>query len=264
MQTGFGWAISRNFLRAAEWLRFERSQFERSNAIRKLSTYFEHQIVEHGFFKGLKYPNLSSAGSSLYPKLSGSYENELSAVFAARTGIKYHKIIDVGCAEGFYAVGLAIKFPASQVIAFDIDENARLLCTKMAEANRVSLSVMAACTDSYFTELDANSRNLIVCDCEGYEGQLFNDKNIKSFSNTDLIVELHPMHAPGIKERLHMLFKKSHHISYVSSYDDARKISDLPATYADFSPLERLILVQEGRPFTMDWLIATPNLSISC
>jgi hypothetical protein len=38
---------------------------------------------------------------------------------------RYDRVINVGCAEGYYAVGFATRMPETDVIAFDIDPIAR-------------------------------------------------------------------------------------------------------------------------------------------
>ena len=70
------------------------------------------------------------------------------------------------------------------------------------------------------------------------------------------------MHEPDVRNYLHHLFKDTHHISYISSHDDNRKIVDLNKQYENFLDLEKLLLIQEGRPYTMDWLVLTPLVHI--
>ena len=98
------WKITTYFSRAGEWIRYERSKFEQLQAEKKLLAFFEDKIVRNGFFKGMKYVTFKSAGSSLFPKLLGSYEIELLPVFAGLQKNKYDDILDIGCAEGYYAV----------------------------------------------------------------------------------------------------------------------------------------------------------------
>ncbi|MBT8196145.1 MAG: hypothetical protein KJO64_06945, partial [Bacteroidia bacterium] len=60
-------------------------------------------VVLNGPFKGLKYSSDNSFGSAFYPKLLGVYEKELHVVFNQIQNNNYSEIIDVGCAEGYYA-----------------------------------------------------------------------------------------------------------------------------------------------------------------
>ena len=151
--------------------------------------------------KGLKYPGFSSFGSSIYPKLSGTYESELTDVFLKLENNNYSCIIDVGCAEGFYAVGLAQRFKDAKIYAFDISQTAQQLCNEMAILNNVSdrVEIRKECTQGNIIALVQAKRSLLICDCEGYERYLFTKEIISSLKNSDLIIELHPMHEKDVK-----------------------------------------------------------------
>ena len=84
-------------------------QLERQESAELLKKLFANKVVLTGIFKGLKYPELTAYGSALYPKLIGSYEKELCPTLARLLEKNYSEIIDTGCAEGYYAVGLALK-----------------------------------------------------------------------------------------------------------------------------------------------------------
>lgn len=261
VRSDVGWYFGKMTMRFAEWLRYERSLYEHELSERRLSVLFSDLTVRKGYFEGLKYAGYGCFGSSLYPKLCGSYESELTDVFEALEGNEYQEIIDVGCAEGYYAIGLAKKHAKVPVYAFDISANARKLCGEMAAINGVAdrMIIKEECTPEWLENLDANVRRLLICDCEGYERKLFGKKNAAALAKCDLVIELHPMFYRDVKEYLADLFRNTHSISYVSSYDDARKIFDLDDCCASLSELDKIKLVQEGRSFCMDWMIATAN-----
>ena len=50
----------------------------------------------------------------------------------------YALIIDVGSAEGYYAVGLARRLPKARVLARDANPKAQALCAALAAANDVA------------------------------------------------------------------------------------------------------------------------------
>ena len=251
--------VSISFLhKTYEFLRYRRSLQEHANSTEKLQKLFRDLTVRTGFMKGLKYPDFSSYGSSIFPKLSGTYENELIDVFYHLEGNKYSCVVDVGCAEGFYAVGLALRFKEAKVYAFDISETAQQLCKDMAVLNNVfdRVKVMKECTVENLSTLVHGQRALIICDCEGYERHLFVNDTIALLINSDLIIELHPMYEKDVKEYLYNLFSDTHIIEYTASYDDSRKIFDLPDSFTMLSKIDKIKIVQEGRSFSMDWMIA--------
>jgi methylase of polypeptide subunit release factors len=84
-------------------------------------------------------------------------------------------VIDIGCAEGYYAVGLALRIPSAYVIAFDTNREATDLCRLMADLKRLSHRLITAgwCDEHVLALLTSGGRSLIVCDTEGYEKHFF-------------------------------------------------------------------------------------------
>ena len=60
-----------------------------------------------GPFKGMRYHG-DAMGGAVAPKIKGVYESELAPFFVKRSAIPFQHIIDVGAAEGYYAVGCAM------------------------------------------------------------------------------------------------------------------------------------------------------------
>ena len=59
------------------------------------------------------------------PKLLGVYERELNPYIEQACALNFPLIVDVGAAEGYYAVGMALRNPSARVIAFEMDARAR-------------------------------------------------------------------------------------------------------------------------------------------
>lgn len=93
-----------------------------------------------GPFAGLRYVP-ESAGSALIPKLLGCYEQELRLVLEALIRGKPRHIVNIGCAEGYYAVGLAWRLPKAEVGAYNSDSRAREFCARLARLNGVEARV---------------------------------------------------------------------------------------------------------------------------
>jgi Methyltransferase domain len=254
--------ILNGFIGIGKWLEFEKSKLMHEQSESFLRKQFYSREVLSGFFKGMKYPAFIAAGSALFPKFLGSYEYELQECMQKLSKNNYLKIVDVGCAEGFYAVGLALRFPDAHIIAFDTDETALSLCGKMAEENGVlnRMTLEKTCTSQTFNHLDLTDRTLVICDCEGFEVELFNVGNVQFFKNADLVIELHPFQVANVKKTLFEIFKHTHAISYISSFDNSRKRFDFARELRHFAEFDQLKAVEEGRPMTMEWMIAlAPN-----
>ena len=147
--------------------------------------------VLHGPFEGLKYPPQSLLSRAGIPKLLGTYESELHPIIQGITPRQYDRIIDIGSAEGFYAVGLA-RLTGTTVYGFDTEPRERALCREMARLNGLSEKIqISSWCDQGVLKAVVSGRCLIVCDCEGYEMELFTGEVIDRLRETDLIVELH-------------------------------------------------------------------------
>ena len=165
-------------------------------------------------------------GSVLVPKLVGSYEEELHHVVGqiARNG--YRTIVDIGCAEGYYAVGLAMLVPTATVIGYDIDERAQRICRRIAEINGVArrVTVLGECSHGELRSR-ITDRTLIVCDCEGFEHELLRCDIVPELHRCDLLVELHGRRAEI--DSFVGAFSRTHNVELIQSRE--RRASDYPA-----------------------------------
>ena len=67
--------------------------------------------------------------------LLGVWEKELSFIWDSLDEFKY--IIDVGAAEGFYAIGLARKYPDKMIYAFEMNLSTQRVLEKVISDNFV-------------------------------------------------------------------------------------------------------------------------------
>src|SRR4051812_16314389 len=95
--------------------------------------------VQAGPFSGMKIPDIAARGDGdIAPKLLGVYEQELQPYYLRFSNKEYGAVVDVGCAEGYYAVGAALLFPNLPVFAFDTEQGAREILLETARINGVS------------------------------------------------------------------------------------------------------------------------------
>ena len=202
-----------------------------------------------GPFVGMLY--VAEPGGSSLPKLLGSYETELHQWVTAIINTDYRKIINVGCAEGYYAVGLALKVPETRVFAFDIDPRPRQLCEKMAGMNGVSerVEVRGECNCEGLDAL-LDDRSLVICDCEGYELELLDPGRVPNLRVSDVLVELHDFIDRSISPTIISRFADTHDISLVSGLE--RDPSNYPALET-FNDWDRHVAVAEFRDEQMQW-----------
>jgi hypothetical protein len=188
---------------------------EYTNKILK-NVFRNKMIVRHGPFKGMRYIR-ESFGSLLLPKILGSYEEPIHEWIEEAIVKKYDTVIDVGCAEGYYAVGLALALPNSNIFARDIDEKAQELIKKLAEINNVeNILVGGELTHREISRLPNNS--LLMCDIEGAEVELLDPSKAPKLRNVDIIVEAHDLLRPNTTEVLIERFSDTHRIKIVVDY----------------------------------------------
>eukprot|EP01031_Cornospumella_fuschlensis_P050377 gene50377-61632_t len=140
--------------------------------------YLEHLVrkrtggrVLAGPFVGMRYIE-GSVGSAYVPKLLGIYERELNRCVEEACALDVPLIVDIGAAEGYYAVGLAMRNPGAKVVAFEMESEGRALLKEMAEINEVEqrLSIRGRCEPADLQDaLFGAERSIVVCDVEGYE-----------------------------------------------------------------------------------------------
>jgi hypothetical protein len=224
-----------------------------SNAAHVISP---HLTVKHGPFKGMKYPSAKAAGSALIPKLLGSYERELHSTIQTILKQNYTEIIDIGCAEGYYAIGLARHFPKTQVYVYDSNQEALDLCSQMAKINAVSNQLVfgSFCSPDQLEAIPYRGRSLIISDCEGYEKELFNERIVPKLAQHDLLIEIHDTIDISISGAIRSRFSDSHYIEVIESIDDIKKAKSYEYEELDGYDLStRRLLVAEGRSNIMEW-----------
>lgn len=202
-----------------------------------------------GPFAGLFFTQ-KSVGSSYFPKLLGIYEKELHAVFEGDRP-DFEKVIVIGAAEGYYAVGLAKKWKIP-VIAFEASKEGRELLTRLALINRTNIFVQGKFTPSHDTR---SVRDFILIDIEGEEKEVLTPERFLIWHTSTIIVEVH---SDAIKGLLWERSKNTHEVNFIPVAK--RTMKDYP-----FKPPFPLLLrrwwwasIQEWRSDSIGWLIFKP------
>jgi hypothetical protein len=223
-------------------------------------------VVLGGPFKGMRYI-AAARGSSLVTKLLGTYEMELHPFVTSLPRSAPDTVIDVGAAEGYYAVGLARMLPAARVITFDFDPVAVDLMRQLAQQNGVTerIDVRGNCTHSTLEAACGSSTlPLVVCDCEGYEDVLLDPAAVPSLRRAMILVELHEHVVPGVGGRIRQRFESTHEVEIIPTRP--RDVNDLSPEARAALPAgaaERVTadVLDEHRPGLMSWFVMRPRVS---
>ena len=217
-------------------------------------------IVHHGAriiggpFAGMEYLDHAAEGA-LVPRLFGTYESELHPHFAAILAKGLDCLIDVGCAEGYYAVGFARIAPGLTVYAHDIDAAAQAECAALAAKNGVAERVIVG---GEFKPADfaafEGRRTLVLVDAEGAEVDIL--QPVPALAGMHIVVETHDLYRPGALKTLTERFTPTHDIQRV---DQQPKAFEAPAWLQTLPPLDQLLAVWEWRAAPTPWLVMTPK-----
>lgn len=207
--------------------------------------------VQSGPFKGMIYSERSAEGARA-ARLIGSYEASLAPVIEEVVTRGYGLVIDVGAAEGFYAVGLARRMPQAQVWARDANARAQVLCAQLAAANGVAARVQIGglMQHSDFAVCAAQP-TLVICDIEGAEAELLDPALAPGLLAADILVEVHDCFQPGLSDRLSDRFRATHEVRKIGRVLDA---ACLPDWMQDLSDMDRLLALWEWRSGPTPWL----------
>lgn len=193
-------------------------QFQEEVATR---LYREGDIyVLSGPFAGMKYFNEVVWGP-ITPKWIGSYEEELHPILSDEIfNTSYDTVVDVGAAEGYYAVGLALAMPQADIFSFDIDPFARRLQHSLAVINDVSnLTIGKRCTHEVLEPL-LGGRSLVISDIEGFEHDLLDPNRAPNLSSSDILVEIHKfgnLSSGEVRDHLRKRFAPTHRTQLISA-----------------------------------------------
>ena len=94
--------------------------------------------VLHGPFVGLRYWR---GGDAAVAKLLGAYESEISPWFTHALAASPPLFLDLGAADGYYAVGVKVASPDTEVVAFEISATARRELVELATLNGVTIDI---------------------------------------------------------------------------------------------------------------------------
>lgn len=212
--------------------------------------------VQHGPFEGMRLINKFCWGDGdISTKLLGMYEQELHGALMEVSKERYGSIVDVGCAEGFYAIGLARFFKDITVHAFDLNNQALAVAKEAAAVNGVEglVSFDNDCTqDRLIDIIESAGRSFIFCDCEGYELDLLcSPRTSVRLKSSDILVECHDFINGHITPGLFKYYLPTHKIDLI--WAGGRNPNAFPIL-ANLTDQEKWGLVNENRMCQQHWL----------
>lgn len=213
--------------------------------------------VLSGPFAGMRYYDGTFFGSVI-PRWLGCYEEALHPLVREVIERRYETVIDVGSAEGYYAVGFAKALPQSTIYSFDTDTTSRFQQKKIAALNGVSnLKLRSFCDHAFLSSGEAKGKVMLLADIEGWEWKLLDPVKCPALANMDIIAEIHSgfgLTYPEMIEGLSKRFTATHEVSHI--VDTAREPSRYGAIVGGrLTESELAEAVDEFRPWQNSWLL---------
>ena len=217
----------------------------------------QNKTVTDGPFRGIKYSRTQAYGSSVLPKLAGSYEACLHAIWYEFLLNNYTGIIHLGAGEGYYVNGMEQLFrPINGSIAVECDARnvallkENLLANELAE--RVTI-INEKATTHHLKQWGGPGRKLWICDIEGDEKNLFTSDSVQHLAESDMVIELHEFMDRGLVDHISTVFCHSHSIQLVQE----NEMDPVSKRFLASKPLAASALkcLDEGRPEAMRWAV---------
>jgi predicted O-methyltransferase YrrM len=212
-----------------------------------------------GPFAGMRYVG-QAVGSAWCPKLLGTYELEIHAAIGAAIALSPDVVVNLGAAEGYYAIGLARALPAATIIAYEARESSHALIHRLAARNDVLRQIeVRGCAMPEQLQRDLSTANhpLVVCDVDGGELALLDPDAATALARSAILVELHDvLTGQPIAAEIRRRFAPTHQIIEFASR--ARTAADLPASVRLPRRLVKIAL-SERAPDSETWFWMRPR-----
>ena len=136
-----------------------------------------------------------------------------------------------------------------------INENAKL--------NRLNggISIYGRADSQFYKQLPdgvIGGNNLVLCDIEGGEFDLFTDEVISAFSQSSFIIEIHDFKFDDGKNKRKALIDSFKDFDVEMVKSKPKQWSDIDQI-TELSDNDRALVCSEGRRVLGEWLVATPR-----
>jgi hypothetical protein len=197
-----------------------------------------------GPFAGMKIP-LVGAYSWMPCLIVGSYEEEIHSSLTGAIVEGTTLVVNIGSAEGYYAVGLARALPEATVVAYEMNTSLWAECHECACLNNVERQIdqQSKCTTADLARV-LKPNAIVVIDCEGAEFDLLRPLEVAHLASAAIFCELHEFHNPKIAPEFISRFRNTHFISVINQY--GRSSGNYPILDT-LTPREKWLALHENR-----------------
>ena len=226
-----------------------------------------NDTIAYGPFAGTRLSTMSHwSAADRGGMLLGIYEQEVLAELE-RLSQGRDVLIDVGAADGYYAIGSLVAGLFEQAVCFEIDPNGQDMIRSQAEVNGIAecLTVLGIAGGDFVQELRRRlsvslSQCVVLMDIEGGEFSLLTESVLANLSDTPLIIELHDFLEGSSEDEANLLARIGRYYEYRLVEQGARNPNLFPEL-KEWSDDDRWLLCSESRQCVMKWIVCTPRSS---
>lgn len=231
----------------------------------RLSQQLGHTVT-YGPFTGLLLSDTSWWGAAdRGSMLLGVYEQEVLESIVSLS--QERKIfVDLGAADGYYAVGAVFSGLFEHAIAFEMSEEGQSAIAQNARRNSVSdrIEILGIADSRTLSKIHQDDcldlgQVLMLIDIEGAEFELLTSEILEEFRQAAIVVEIHDfLEADG--QKVAQLVKNAEEYFNTRWVRTGSRNPSAFSELADWSDDDRWILCSESRPKLMSWLILEPKV----
>lgn len=222
--------------------------------------------VQYGPFTGLRLCDDNWwSGSDLGSQCLGLYEKELLDLIAGKERT-FSTFIDIGAADGYYAVGMLKSGLVSRAICFEQSQKGRVTIEKnwILNGSPGQLSIFAEATAQSIENLsnDLFSHALILIDIEGAEFDLLRPTTLEKLRFCECWLEIHNW-VDGFPGKYQQFLRNASDFFDLSIIPRVERPTVHLNELRSFTDDNRLLLTSERRPCLMRFLRLMPLSGVS-
>jgi hypothetical protein len=223
-----------------------------------------NSTIQYGPFKGMLLSRGDWWGKIDRPSMIyGFYEQEVLESLTKEKG-KFNTLIDVGAADGYYAIGGVISKTFKKSVCYEIAKEGQNQIRKNAQLNNVgeNIEIRGEAKRNFYDDFSQEelSSSLILMDIEGCEFDIFSQRgDFEKLKHSTLIIESHALHFDDGDE------KQQNLINLAQEFFDVTELKTGIRDFSNFSDLkkysdsDRWLMCSEGRGELMSWFRLEPR-----
>jgi hypothetical protein len=221
-------------------------------------------VVQYGPFAGMHWLDNPHRGRSEQGgMILGLYEQEVLENLV-RAPAHFRVFVDVGAADGYYAVGLLHNGRVDRSVAFESMPECRAAIARLAAKNNVSdkIAILGTVSDHFDDILRTHKINshetMFLIDIEGTEFQILTERVFAFLKGSLIVVETHAHIYADPNAEMERLIKTASATHRATTWFPGPRNPWTLRELDDFPEIDRWILCSEGRYEVQQWIRFDP------